>query len=242
MLPCHGNPNFPLTPIPPKTMKHPQRILATFAFLFALFFTASAQNVSLDAELGKLVDLVKRLRTPSETQQKKAYDAAIRPLADDTKWTPMNELRDENGAECRPADKTVRRFRLNTLLNNAERRRNGLSASTDNFLNGQDEAYNYSLYEKSIKAGDNHTARYSFHGRQGRQTFVFVPFTTNGASFSVRLLWKGKSIGTTTRQGDGTQVLTTKERIGKDDTLTLEISNNGSSPLSLVILNHNTRK
>ena len=211
MLPCHGNPKSPLTPIPPKTMKHLQRILATFAFLFALFFTASAQNASLDAELGKLVDLVKRLRTPSEAQQKKAYDAAIRPLADDTKWTPMNELRDKNGAECRPADKTVRRFRLNTLLNNAERRRNGLSASTDNFLNGQDEAYNYSLYEKSIKAGD-------------------------------RLLWKGKSIGTTTRQGDGTQVLTTKERIGKDDTLTLEISNNGSSPLSLVILNHNTRK
>ncbi|MCR4853942.1 MAG: hypothetical protein K5893_10175 [Prevotella sp.] len=218
------------------------RRIAALVLLLATFCVAQAQNTIADTELKQLVDIVKRLRTPSEAQQKKAYEAAIKPLADDTRWTPMNELRDENGAECRPADKTVKRFRLNTLLNKAERRRNGLSTSTDNFLNGQDEAYNYSLYEKSIKAGNNHTARYRFHGRQGQQTFVFVPFAQSGTDFSVKLMWKDKAIGTTTRQNDGTLVLTTKERIGKDDTLTLEISNNGSAPISLVILNHNTRK
>nr|MCR4853422.1 hypothetical protein [Prevotella sp.] len=73
------------------------RRIATLVLLLATFCVAQAQTTIADTELKQLVDIVKRLRTPSEAQQKKAYEAAIKPLADDTRWTPMNELRDENG-------------------------------------------------------------------------------------------------------------------------------------------------
>ena len=71
-------------------------------------------------------------------------------------------------------------------------------------LSGEDLNYNYSLLEKSVKGQQK--VSYSFRGREGRQTFVLVPFQTD-AVLSATLRCGDKTIGSAKRESDGNYYL-----------------------------------
>ena len=199
--------------------------------------TVSAQQN--DKELNSLVTMVKNLRQAGVAEQKQAFNNTFQSLVADTAWTPMNELRDENGAECPHSDKSLPRFRLNRMLSKAEQVHQGVAVATNGFMNGQDPRFNYSLYEKSVMAGKR--VSYTFSGREGRQVFVVVPYKTS-AKLNAKLLVSGKEAASSQRLSDGTLVLECTESINTKTPLTLEISNEGSEGMAMVILNHNTRQ
>ena len=199
--------------------------------------TVSAQQN--DKELNSLVTMVKNLRQTSEAEKKQAFNDTFQSLVADTAWTPMNELRDNNGAECPHSDKSLPRFRLNRMLSKAEQVHQGVAVATNGFMNGQDPRFNYSLYEKSVMAGKR--VSYTFSGREGRQVFVVVPYKTS-AKLNAKLLVSGKEAASSQRLSDGTLVLECTESINTKTPLTLEISNEGSEGMAMVILNHNTRQ
>lgn len=199
--------------------------------------TVSAQQN--DKELNTLVTMVKNLRQAGEAEQKQAFNNTFQSLVADTAWTPMNELRDKNGAECPHSDKSLPRFRLNRMLSKAEQVHQGVAVATNGFMNGQDPRFNYSLYEKSVMAGKR--VSYTFSGREGRQVFVVVPYKTS-AKLNAKLLVSGKEAASSQRLSDGTLVLECTESINTKTPLTLEISNEGSEGMAMVILNHNTRQ
>lgn len=192
-----------------------------------------------DKELNSLVTMVKNLRQTSEAEKKQTFNDTFQSLVADTAWTPMNELRDKNGAECPHSDKSLPRFRLNRMLSKAEQVHQGVAVATNGFMNGQDPRFNYSLYEKSVMAGKK--VSYSFNGREGRQVFVVVPYKTS-AKLNATLLVNGKAAASSQRLSDGTLVLECTESINTKTPLTLEISNQGNEGMAMVILNHNTRK
>ena len=213
-----------------------KRILTTLALVTSLC-TVMAQKPALDAELDNLLKIVLSLRESSAASQRQAYNAALQSLAADTRWTPMNELRDTKGGECKPADKSLKRFRLNSLLSNAERSRQGLSTTAGNMLNGEDENYNFSLYEKSVMA--HKAVSYQLKGRSGQQTFIIVPYDKTAASLTAVLKTKAGTVKGKP-MSDGTIHLVGKA--AKGEVLTLELTNGGSQPVAFIVLNHNTKK
>ncbi|MBR4924242.1 MAG: hypothetical protein IKZ61_00655 [Prevotella sp.] len=207
--------------------------------IIALIMSMTASAQQNDKELNSLVTMVKNLRKAGEAEQKQAFNNTFQSLVADTAWTPMNELRDKNGAECPHSDKSVARFRLNRMLSKAEQVHQGVAVATNGFMNGQDPRFNYSLYEKSVMAGKK--VSYSFNGREGRQVFVIVPYKTS-AKLSAKLLVNGKESTSSQRLSDGTLIIECAEKINTKTPLTLEISNEGNEGMAMVILNHNTRK
>ena len=188
-----------------------------------------AQNLEIkDKELASLVEVVNMLRPSTEASFNKAKQAL---MADD-KWVTMSETGDLQDAECKPQDKTPS-FKLNRILCAAEKERKYVSTKTD-MLNGEDSRYNYSLYERTLKKGKS--ATYRLKKREGRQTFVLVPFEKKKGSLQV--LINGKK-PTTTEGEDGT-VMCTFNATGKE--LVLTVTNKSGAALPFIILNHNSRK
>lgn len=188
---------------------------------------ASAQ----DAEMSKLVDMVKGLRSGGS----KAFEASRDQLAQDALWTPMNELRAADATvECRASDR-VPGFRLNKLLAGAEQKQR-FETSTGNMLNGEDERYNYSLYERAIKAG--RTAKYTLKSRHGAQTFYFLPYKS-GAKLSISVEADGHPFEATSYK-DGS-VRLSGSASGKTP-VTVTIKSTDGTNQSFVLINHNTRR
>lgn len=184
-----------------------------------------------DAELTTLTTIVKSLRNGNQ----KKFDAAKATLANDRLWTPMNELAAlEQGVECR-ASEGVPGFKLNKLLAGAEQMQR-FETSTGNMLNGEDERYNYSLFERAIKAG--RTASYSLKGRQGEQTFIFIPYDAK-AKLNVSISSEGRAF-TSTPYKDGSIRFTGTVAPGKS--VDIKISNADNASRSFALLNHNPRK
>lgn len=184
-----------------------------------------------DAELTTLTTIVKSLRNGNQ----KKFDAAKATLANDRLWTPMNELAAlEQGVECR-ASEGVPGFKLNKLLAGAEQMQR-FETSTGNMLNGEDERYNYSLFERAIKAG--RTASYSLKGRQGEQTFIFIPYDAK-AKLNVSISSEGRAF-TSTPYKDGSIRFTGTVAPGKS--VDIKISNADKASRSFALLNHNPRK
>lgn len=203
-----------------------KRIAIIFGILL-LGFSASAQN----DELNRLTDLVVAMRKGGE----KAYNKTVSTLANDKSWTPMDELGRDNSAECRVADK-VPGFRLNSALTNAENATR-YETSTGNHLNGADSRYNYSLYEKTLKAGKS--ATYTLNQRWGEQEFVFIPFDASCSDLKASIT-SGNSTFRASSLGNGMIKLT--GRAVKGQPLKLKVSNIGPNNISYVIINYNSRK
>lgn len=208
--------------------------LITTLLLCTALQSATAQTIT-DKELGALVDVVKMLRTRNEA----TYNKARQILSADSKWTPMNETGGRQEGECRPAD-VVDKFKLNRILTNVEGSRKYVTTHGD-MLNGEDERYNYSLYERTVKAGAKVT--YKIKGREGRQTFVVVPFAQGAPALSASVSIDQKPIGKFVME-DGILVAEcSSEAITRDREIVLTIENkNRSANQAFVILNHNTRK
>lgn len=208
-------------------------------FVFSVFLAVqlvTAQSLD-DKELQSLIGVVKMLRMSDET----TFNKAEKILSVDTKWTSMNELGVKQKTECLPADK-VPGFKLNRILSKAEGSRKYVYTHGD-MLNGEDERYNYSLYERSVKAGQEVT--YKLRGREGAQTFVIVPYRGNLANLSayitldggqiINLVWDG--------QDDGVLVAHCKSSLlTRDKVFAITVKNGSTENQSFVIINHNTRK
>lgn len=189
-------------------------------------FSAGAQN----DELNRLTDIVKALRTGGE----KAYKDAIVTLASDKLWTPMDELAIDRSVECRASER-VPGFRLNSILTNAENE-DRYQTTTGNHLNGADIRYDYSLFEKTLKAGK--TASFTLPGRWGEQVIILVPF--NPLSRITAKATGGDKDFTVNPSGNGSLRLTGS--VTKGQPLHLMVTNESEESISYVILNYNSRK
>ena len=137
--------------------------------LFLLFGCqiAVAQHI-VDEELQSLVAVVKMLRNSNEN----AFNQVSQLLASDEKWTPMSELGVRQSTECLPVDR-VAGFKLNRILSKVEGNRKFVYTHGD-MLNGEDERYNYSLYERSVKAGQKVSYRLKLNtGKPFREGYKY---------------------------------------------------------------------
>ena len=204
------------------------------SFIVVLAFgVATPSFAQSDGELASLIEVVRMLRETNETN----FTRAISILSADIKWTPMNETGAVRPQECRPADK-VKGFRLNRILSKAESNRKYVSTHGD-MVNGENASFDYSLYERTLKAHSK--AEYRLRGRLGRQTFVVVPYHIDAvSSFSVSV--SGKKTSTVVDSQKGTISISFNADKSKDDALVLVVGNNSSVPQPFVIINHNSRK
>lgn len=202
------------------------RLLITLAVLLAAI-PSRAQN----EELNRLTDIVMQLKAGGETN----YNAAVKALGADRLWTPMDELGRVAEAECRAADR-VPGFRLNSALTNAENAQR-YQTTTGNHLNGADSRFNYSLYEKTLKAGKS--VRYTLPERWGEQVLIIVPYRDGDGNLAVSATCGGKEFATTPL-GKGAVKLSGNAVKGQP--LEIKVTNTGSENLSYVIINYNSRK
>lgn len=200
-----------------------------YIFMLLMSICVFSANAQID-ELNRLADIVKSLQTGGE----KAYNEAIATLAADKLWTPMDELAIDRTVECRASDR-VPGFRLNAALTNAENKERYQTA-TGNHLNGADMRYNYSLFEKTLKAGK--TATFALRQRWGKQVVIIIPFKV-GAKITAKAIGGDKDF-TALPIGNGGLRLT--GTVIKGQPLNLQVSNESGENLSYVILNYNSRK
>lgn len=206
--------------------------LSLLILLFLLPLMLKAQR-PMDKELESLISAVCQLRKADDA----TYTRVRSQLFLDDAWTPMNETGSLQEGECRPSVK-IPRFGLNKMLTQIGSERKYVAERGD-MLNGADERYNFSLFERSIHAGQS--ARYALQGREGRQWFVIVPMSAKDA-LSATLQLSGQEPLPFERQGDGILVLwLDSPGLSREQTLTLTVSG-GRSDQAFVILNHNTRE
>ena len=187
--------------------------------------------VAQDRELNALADVVRSLQSGGE----RAYRAAVSRLAKDALWTPMDELGYDRAVECRASER-VPGFKLNSVLTNAENT-NRYQTTTADHLNGADSRFNYSLFEKTLKAGK--TAAFSLPERWGEQVLLIIPYTGKKARISARASSGGRAF-TATPYGAGGIRLSGKA--AKGSMLKLSVTNQSGESVSYVIINCNSRK
>lgn len=203
------------------------------AFSLFIAMTLQAQEAMIDKELKNLVDAVASLR------QGDKVNSVITVLRNNKQWTLMDELKDQNNAEC-ILSKKMKRFNLVPILTEVLTERYGKNISRGDFLNGEDPRFDYSLIEKGIKAKKK--VRYTFQGRVGKQDFVIIPYDPMSA-LSIKFS-KGSSDLKTVQQKskDGCIYLRIDAKLKSTDKVTLEIENKSNNNVAIAILNHNTRK
>lgn len=204
------------------------RKIVLFVSVLCCTVLLHAQEVKMDKELSALVDAIKILRNPSESN----YNKATKLLKSDEKWTPMNETGKVKATECK-ASENIPTFKLNRILTCVMKEQKRVS-TTGTMLNGEDSRYNYSLYERSLKKGKS--ATYKLKKRYGKQTFVLVPYVKMKGSLSVFVDGKKPMM---TEQEDGT-LICSFDSSGKE--ISLNVTNKSGVALSFVLLNHNSRK
>lgn len=204
-----------------------------------LFFILSALNTlcyaqeTMDRELQTLVESVCALRNADES----TYEDIKANMAKDYLWTPMNETGPLQTGECAPSVR-IPRFKLNRMLTLIAGERKYVDTPGD-MLNGEDQRYDYSLYERSVQAGK--TATYRLEGRNGVQWFVLVPYGTDSGITATLAVEGGETVAfTPSSSGTLTAKLESLPAQGKH-TLILTV-NGGSSPQAFVLINYNSRK
>lgn len=197
--------------------------------LFATVY-GFAQKPS-DPELNQLIDVAASLRQNKAS----AWDNALKTMSQDKKWTMMDEIeRDEN--ECwLVGDK---QFKLNPILNKCSGHDSKMVSG--DFLNGNDPNFDYSITERGIKKGSQ--VRYALSYREGRQTFVIMPYDVSEAkNLDLEVLLNGQSMGHGSVY-DGNLYLNINQAVKLSDTILLVITNKSQKDMPVVIINHNTRK
>lgn len=202
--------------------------------LMAAMFAFAGQAQTMDKELTTLVSLVKLLRDGSSA----SYSRVLETLKADAKWTPMNETGALKAQECKPSE-ISKRFKLNRILSQIDENRKYVATHGD-MLNGEDERYDYSLYERSVKAAA--TVSYTLKGREGKQTFVIVPYATSRAALTATIKFGGGTAAKFQKQPDGTLLYTSNDTsTQRSDVITITVSNASASNQAFVLLNHNSR-
>lgn len=202
--------------------------------VIAFAITAAANAQTGNKELDRLIGIATMLRSADAA----VFNRAQKMLEDDAQWTPMDELGRLQKTECTPAE-SVTRFKLNRLLSRVDGQRKYVTSRGD-FLNGEDERYDYSLYERSLRA--HQSATYSLKGRVGQQTFVLVPHATASHGLSVSVSAPGVTTEAPRTLANGCIVVKTSGKLAKEQSITLCVKNSSGAPQSFVLINHNSRK
>lgn len=218
----------------PETMKKALLVMILFC---STTFGLRAQQ-AIDKETQHLIDVVSAIRKADPQQREQAWNSASQALSTDKSWTIMDEIR-PHSSECRLTDRSVQWFAINRILSN----KMGYEANQvrGDFNNGENPDFNYSLIERSIKAGQ--TANYDLKSREGEQAFVLVPFDTQ-ANLEAEVTRGGTTLAKGTRKADGNIYLI----IGKDqnvkasDVLNLVVTNKSDKSCAYVLINHNVRQ
>ena len=210
-------------------------LLTTLTLFFGFGVFAQA---GIDRETQHLIDIVTSIRQAAPAQRESAWKAASTALSADKSWTIMDEIVPHKN-ECRLTDRTVQWFSINRILS----QQSGYETNQvrGDFNNGENPDFNYSLIERSLKAGL--TAEYDLKSREGEQAFVIVPFDPN-ASIEAEVSRNGVSLGKGMRNKDGNIYVTIgkEQNVKPKDVLHLVISNKGSQSMTYVLINHNGRK
>ena len=204
-------------------------------FLSALFLGFNLIAQTEDEEMQNLIDIVGTLRG---TRDKTAWDNVKETLANDKQWTIMDELR-QNENECRITDRMVQWFSINRMLSQNMGYEN--SRARGDFNSGEDPNFNYSLIERSVKAGA--AVSYELKFRQGKQEFVVMPYETEGVNMTIEA-YRGDELlatGETASDGNIYLVIDADKNIKSDDVMRIVVTNNGDKNMAFVIINHNTR-
>ncbi|MBO4446501.1 MAG: hypothetical protein J5764_00070 [Bacteroidales bacterium] len=209
--------------------------MSKFRLILPMLMMSAAvfAQVQTDSELNFLVGAVCELRQADEV----SFNHVRELLSPDTEWTPMNETRYVRGRECSPSD-GVPGFGLNRLLSSIVTGRKPLHVHGD-MLNGEDERYQYSLYEHSVHAGTE--VSYTVYGREGRQCFVLVAFDADGGDLSASIA-VNEGVPVPFHDAGNGILIVNLEPSGIDLNIPLTINvRGGTRDQYFVILNHNTR-
>lgn len=204
-------------------------------FLSALFLGFNLIAQTEDEEMQNLIDIVGTLRG---TRDKTAWDNVKETLANDKQWTIMDELRQSEN-ECRITDRMVQWFSINRMLSQNMGYEN--SRARGDFNSGEDPNFNYSLIERSVKAGA--AVSYELKFRQGKQEFVVMPYETEGVNMTIEA-YRGDELlatGKTASDGNIYLIIDADKNIKSDDVMRIVVTNNGDKNMAFVIINHNTR-
>ena len=196
-------------------------------------------QTGLDTETRHLIDLAVSIRQAAPEQREQAWNKVSVALSDDKSWTIMDEIVPHKN-ECRLTDRSVQWFSLNRILS----QKSGYEANQvrGDFNNGENPDFDYSLIERSLKAGLS--AEYDLKSREGEQLFVLVPFNPQGATLEAEITRQGVTLAKGIKQKDGNIYL----HIEKDkdvkpkDVLHLIVNNPGNQGVTYVLINHNGRK
>lgn len=212
-------------------MKNAFFVLILSTFIFGQSYAQS----KTDPELQKLTKTVATLRNSNEKKSnEKAWNEALKVFAQDSLWTSMDEIaRDDN--ECWLVGN--KQFKLNAILNQCSGHDKKMVRG--DFLNGNDPHYNYSLTERGIKKLCS--VSYEMSYREGRQTFIIMPYTPTPEKLEVKAYLNDKPVGETSID-NGNIVLNINANVIKSDTIRLVITNKSDEDMPVVIINHNTRK
>ena len=196
-------------------------------------------QTGLDTETRHLIDLAVSIRQAAPEQREQAWNKVSAALSDDKSWTIMDEIVPHKN-ECRLTDRSVQWFSLNRILS----QKSGYEANQvrGDFNNGENPDFDYSLIERSLKAGLS--AEYDLKSREGEQLFVLVPFDPQGNALEAEITRQGVTLAKGIKQKDGNIYL----HIEKDkdvkpkDVLHLVVNNSGNQGVTYVLINHNGRK
>ena len=183
-----------------------------------------------DQELRKLMDVVSSLRQQDETK----WNNALQKIKNDTHWTSLDEIQSDNEYMLIGDD----HFKLNVIINECLGYNKQMVRG--DFLNGNDPNYDYSLTERGIRKGRQ--VSYEMSYREGRQTFIVMPYKKTDDKIEVQAYLNDKPVGETRTDKDGNIHLSINEKVKLSDTLRLVIINHSDENMPVVIINHNTRK
>lgn len=192
--------------------------------------TAFAQ-ASSDKELQRLISNVDGLRIDSRA----TYDHISHDLTNDNLWTTMDEAPMHENEYLLIGNN---RFKLNTIHNEGNPAH--AKMTPEEFLNGNDPHYNYSMTERGVKAGK--TVSYELRHRWGKQVFVIMPYRKGCTELEVQILLNGKAVGETIRDTDGNIIVNINESVKETDILRIDITNLSDANMAIVIINHNTKQ
>lgn len=196
----------------------------------AILFGQAFAQTKTDPELQKLAKTVSTLRNAEE----KTWNEALSTFRQDSLWTTMDEIARDNN-ECWLLGNN--QFKLNAILNQCSDHDKKMVRG--DFLNGNDPHYNYSLTERGIKR--KCSVSYEMSYREGRQTYIIMPYNPQTAQIEVKAYLNDKPVGETSID-NGDIVLSIIDNAIKSDVIRLVITNSGDEDMPVVIINHNTRK
>ena len=197
----------------------------------------SALSAQDEAVTQKLIEAVLMLRNPD----RKSWDAAQDELKKRiSQVTLMNELQDKDN-DCVLINTQTKSTGVNRIVNELKKGKR-VQYSGKGLLDGADLRFNYSIYEKGVKAG--HTSTYTLTGRWGKQVFAIVPYSASQQYSTELIKANGTVVPVTTKDAKGITYYCIDAANGprEGEKLSLRITNKDSkNNASFVVINHNYR-